>query len=90
MIGYAVRGGPDTISARLAQLAILRRQRAVRQIYQLGPRVIFELIAEISRHRGIGDDVDQRRARYAVLDPAMLRIAGGDRLPAPPVHMVWR
>jgi hypothetical protein len=68
----------------------LRRQRQVEAIYQLGPRVLLELLNEIDRHNGLGNDLDQRLAEYAAIDPVALAATGGDRFPPPPIREVPR
>jgi hypothetical protein len=49
---------------------------------------MFELVDEIARHHGLGDDLDNRLERYAGLDPVLLAEVGGDRFPASPVRLV--
>ena len=66
----------------------LRRQRHVEQIHRLGARVIFELVDELDRHHGLGDDLDRRLERYAALDHRLLAALGGDRFPASPMRVV--
>jgi hypothetical protein len=68
----------------------LRRQRQVEAIPNLGTRVVFELLDELDRHHGLADDLDRRLAKYAVIDPAALGAAGGDRFPPPPIREVPR
>jgi hypothetical protein len=57
-------------------------------VHRLGPRVLFELVDELDRVHGLGDDVDRRLERYARLDPRLLRALGGDRFPASPTRVV--
>jgi hypothetical protein len=57
-------------------------------VHRLGPRVLFELIDELDRVHGLGDDVDRRLERYAGLDLDTLRALGGDRFPASPIRVV--
>ena len=79
----------NTISADKSQaLARLRRQHHVEQIHRLGARVLFELVDELGRVHGLGDDLDRRLERYAGVDPEVLRAVGGDRFPAPPMRIV--
>jgi len=89
-IGFAEERRPDTTLAaqRLDANRQLRRQRQVERICDLGPRVVFELLDELNRHHGLGDDLDQRLARYAGLDPLTLAAIGGDRFARLPIHMV--
>ena len=79
----------NTISADKSQaLARLRRQRHVEQVHRLGARVIFELLNELDRVHGLGDDLDRRLERYARLDPDLLAALGADRFPAAPLRIV--
>ena len=66
----------------------LQRQRHVEQVHRLGARVIFELVDELDRHHGLGDDLDRRLERYAGLDPEVLPAVGGDRFPSAPLRVV--
>jgi hypothetical protein len=66
----------------------LRRQRLVRTVHELGARVTFELLDELARAHGIGDDIDERLAGYASLRPEILRALGADQFPATPLHLV--
>ena len=66
----------------------LRRQRHVKQVHRLGARVLFELVDELDRVHGLGDDLDRRLERYAGADPEVLRAVGGDRFPASPMRIV--
>ena len=79
----------NTISADKSQaLARLRRQRHVEQIHRLGARVIFELVDELDRHHGLGDDLDRRPERYAALDDRLVAAVGADRFLASPQRVV--
>src|ERR1700730_17555933 len=64
----------------------LRRQRLVERVVALGPRIVFELVDELDRHLGLGDDLDQRLERYATLDPSLLIAVAADRFPASPLR----
>ena len=79
----------NTISADKSQaLARLRRQRLVEHIHGLGARAVFELIDELDRHHGFGDDLDRRLERYAGVDRRLLVALGADRLPVTPLRLV--
>src|SRR5947207_3999053 len=66
----------------------LCRQSQVARICRI-PRLVTELIEEIARHHPeIADDLDRRLDRYASLDAALLRWAGGDRFSASPIRVV--
>ncbi len=82
------RRDPGTTHRTIAPAA-LRRRRQVDALHRLGARAVGELLDELRRHHpGIADDIDRRIARYAALDRRLLVAVGGDRWPAPPVHMV--
>jgi hypothetical protein len=74
---------------RAENLAALRRRSQVEAIRRLGPRALAELLDELRRHHpAIAEDIDQRLARYAALDPQILASVGGDRWPAVPIHAI--
>jgi hypothetical protein len=66
----------------------LRREHLARSIHQLGARALFELLDEIAREHGLGDDFDRRLERYAAVDFDLLRATGGDRFAASPMRTV--
>jgi hypothetical protein len=78
---------PQSIS-RSQYLARVRRERLVAVVHGLGPRAVFELLDELDRHHGLSPDIDGRLERYAGLDPAALRAAGGDRFPMAPTRAI--
>ena len=79
----------NTISADKSQaLARLRRQHHVEQIHRLGARVLFELVDELDRYHGLGDDLDRRLEANAALAPDLLTALGGDRFPHAPLRFV--
>ena len=61
-------------------------QRMAQHLHGLGPRAVYEFIAELARAHG--DDVVRRLEGYHKLDPAVLRALGGDRFPPVPIHLV--
>lgn len=77
---------PDTTTAHpapaanAAPLIRLRRQRHVERLYRLGPRAVFELLDELDRVHRL-TDLDARLARYAAVDPEILRALGANRFP---------
>ena len=66
----------------------LHRQHLARRIHHLGARIFFELLDELDRHHGIGDDLDRRLARYAGLDSDMLRVVGAEGFAPHPMRVV--
>lgn len=73
---------------RSQYLARARRERLVTALHRLGPRVVFELLDELDRHLGLGDDIDRRLERYARLDLDVLHAVGGDRFAPAPLRAV--
>ena len=65
-----------------------RRRRQVEALCRLGPRPVYELLTELSRHCVIGGTVDRLLDQYAELDRAALYVAGGDRFPRRPLYLV--
>jgi hypothetical protein len=76
---------PQNCALRQAAEHRLRRQRLAEPLYRLGSRVVFELLDELARHHGIGDDIDQRLGAYAALERDLLRALDGDRFQAGPM-----
>jgi hypothetical protein len=70
------------------ELARLHRQRLVARIHDLGPRAVFELVDELDRHHGLGDDLDRRLQRYADADPELLHAFGADRFAPLPTRVI--
>jgi hypothetical protein len=70
----------------------LRWKRYAEAIHPLGARVEFEIWDEIARHHpDLVDDIDQRLgkfAKFAALDPNVLRVLGADRFPSSPIRAV--
>lgn len=63
-------------------------QRLVNDLHRLGPRAIGELLIEIGRAHGIGDDLLDRLAVYAACPPTVLAAAGGHAFPPRPVYAI--
>jgi hypothetical protein len=85
----AAESGSSTQNPLHAQaLRRLRRQRLVERVVALGPRIVFELVDELDRHLGLGDDLDRRLERFAGLDPGLLVAVAADRFPALPTRVV--
>jgi hypothetical protein len=62
------------------------RQRRVERLHRLGPRAVFELLAELDAEHGLGADLDDRLDAYARLSPEIVRAVGGGGF-APSVHL---
>jgi hypothetical protein len=69
----------------------LWRQRRVERLCWLGSRAVFDFVDEIARYYPtVALDLDRRLARFAALDPALLRQVGGDRFPSSPLRRAPR
>ena len=62
----------------------LRFRRDVLRLHSLGPRVLFELFAELGARRLLRTEIEQLVGCYAALDPEIVRAIGADRLPPLP------
>jgi hypothetical protein len=78
--------GPMNIeTSALNELAYRRR---VQHLWNCGPRAVAELLLEIGAERSIGAVIDEKLARYSMLDPATLKALGADRLPRPVLYLM--
>jgi hypothetical protein len=64
-------------SATLPSSTALRLRRLAEHLHRLGPRPVFEFLAEVVQ----GAPPIERLERYAQLDPAMVGALGADTLP---------
>jgi hypothetical protein len=69
-------------------LADLRLQRQAEHLHALGPRTLYEFIAEIGAACSCRSEIDTRLTAYARITPEMLRCCGGDRMPPRPMVAV--
>ena len=92
MVAQGDRPARSSCASRFDQKRVetrrLQSERHVERIHRLGPRLVFELLDEIARHHGLDADLDRRLARYAALDPAILRAVSADRFAPLPLHTV--
>ena len=70
--------------------ADLRLQRNVVKIRQLGDRVLYELMLELSAVTGQRATIESVVARYAAIDQASLYVTRGDRFAPRPLLLVRR
>ena len=63
----------------VADLRDLRFRRDVERLHRLGPRVLYELLAELGARRMIRTEIEALARRYARLDPATLAALGVER-----------
>ena len=59
-------------------------RRDVVRLHSLGPRALAEFLAELGADTFRMTDIERRLSRYAGMDPAAVRVVGGDRFPARP------
>jgi len=62
------------------------RQQRVQHLYDSGPRVIYEAMAEVAR----GANLDDVLARFARIPAETYRALGADQFPLPPVGFFRR
>jgi len=77
----------NTKAARKYNFRRQQRHHLIDAIVGLGARVVFEFIDELDRYHDLGGDLDNRLARYAGLDPALLHALDADRFPASPIRV---
>ena len=65
-------------------VADLQRQRCATHLHDLGARPVLEALLELDA----GRDLDDVLARYAELDPEIVRALGADRFPPLPLRRV--
>ena len=60
-------------------LADRRFYRDVERLHRLGPRAVYELLAELGARRMVRTEIEVMLHRYARLDPAMFDALGVER-----------
>ena len=75
-------------AATPAAIRDLRFRRDVDQLCRLGPRVVYEYLAEIGDARSVRTLLEDRAADYARIDQGHLAATRGDRFPQLPIHKV--
>ena len=65
-----------------------RHERQVALLHALGPRPLFEFLADIARSTGQHALIADHIAEYASLDPEIVRAIGADRFPPNVLGMV--
>lgn len=74
---------------RFQHLVDLQFQRLVVQFHRLGPRPLFELLAELGASHLLRQAIEDPLQEYvAGLDLEVLRTIGGDCMPAAPIHAI--
>jgi hypothetical protein len=87
------RHGPDNTAASnaLGEQRDLRFRHDVIRLHALGPRAVYELLAELGASRLLRTEIEQLVGCYADLDPDIVRAVGADKLPPlPPLRAVPR
>ena len=64
---------------------LVRVTRQVQRLHDLGPRPLFELLAELGADQFVRDDLEHLLDRYTRLDPALVAALGGRDLRLPVV-----
>ena len=68
------------------KLAQHRLELLVERVHQLGPRPLYELLAEIAAETGERELIRKKLERYAELDPRIVEALGADGFPP----SIWR
>lgn len=63
-------------------------QRQVKQLWEMGPRVLAEFILELARRLGCWAIIREMLDEYTRLTPAQLAATDGDEFPARPLLLV--
>ena len=72
----------------VVDLADARFARAVERLHKLGPRPLYELLAELAARLLIRAEVEALVDRYARIDSVTLAAGRGDRFASVPLHLV--
>ena len=69
----------------------LRFRHGVARLHALGPRAVYELLAELGAKRLLRTEIEALVGYYADLDPERVRAFGAGQLPPlPPLRLVER
>lgn len=77
-------GGDFRHGAPMTHFPDYQFRRDVVRLHSLGPRALAEFLAELGADTFRMTDIERRLSRYAGMDPAAVRVVGGDRFPARP------
>ena len=66
----------------------LRFQQLCRRLHRLGERAVWEFLRELGGQHQILPAIGQKLERYGQLEYAWLEIAGGTKIPDPPLSLV--
>jgi hypothetical protein len=68
----------------------LARQRQCAKLHRLGPRPLFEFLAELAIEHDIGGAIDRKLSVYDRLDVQIVRAFGADQFLPLPIRSVGR
>jgi hypothetical protein len=66
----------------------LRFQQLCRHLQRRGERAVWEFLRDLGGQFRILPAIEQKLERYAELEHAWLEVAGGDKIPSPPLRLV--
>ena len=66
----------------------LRFQQLCRRLHRLGERAVWEFLLELGGQHQILPAIEQKLEHYVQLECAWLEIAGGTKIPDPPLSLV--
>ena len=69
-------------------LADVRFLRAVERLHDLGPRALIEFLAELGAQHLLRTEIERLVAHHAQIDDNTLVAIGGERVLAPPLHLI--
>jgi hypothetical protein len=62
-------------------LSDARLRRDVEKLHRLGPRPLYHMLVELGCERSLRSVIEDSVARYAALDPVVVKALGADRFP---------
>jgi hypothetical protein len=65
------------MNARDVDFSDVRLRRDVELLHKLGPRVLYEMLLEVSEDRSLRTYIEELVGKYAAIDPAVLDAIGG-------------
>ncbi len=78
-----------SLNSKMPQaLASVRHERNVEHVHALGPRPLYEMLAEIAIATGEPGIVADRVEAYAELNPELIRAIGANHFPPPPMVLI--
>ncbi len=81
--------GPRLLGPIAAEIvADLRFRRRVRKLYERGPRVVAEFLAELGTERLMATVIDQKLDRFLTVPDEALDATGGHDFPPAPIQEV--